>query len=113
MLLAVSTTFVLLNLPSHAIRVHSFIVGLIDSTYRPSRELLVLQEVSTLVYYCNFAVNFFLYSLCGDNFRKALWSLGTKCRYRADRRSYCQRYKMTATSTFVSNVQDTSTAVEL
>ena len=72
LLLVVSTVFLLLNLPSHAIRVYSFFMENIQSSWKPSYSLLLWQQIFTIIYYCNFSVNFFLYSLCGKNFRKAL-----------------------------------------
>ncbi len=75
MLLVVSTMFLLLNLPSHTIRIYFFIVSLIRPNYRPPTLMLSLQKLFIYIYYVNFAINFFLYSLCGNNFRKALWQL--------------------------------------
>ncbi len=75
MLLVVSTIFLLLNLPAHSIRIYFFIVSLIDPSYKPLQNIASLQKLFTYLYYINFSINFFLYSLCGNNFRKALWGL--------------------------------------
>lgn len=75
MLLVVSTMFVVLNLPSHAIRVYNTLQRFINPAYLTSRALLQAQSVSNFIYYCNFSVNFFLYSMCGRNFRNALSTL--------------------------------------
>jgi hypothetical protein len=72
MLLVVSTTFLVLNLPSHAFRVHHFVVGLLHKQFSPSQTYADCQMIFQYVYYLNFATNFFLYSLCGRNFRRAL-----------------------------------------
>ena len=69
MLLLVSSVFLLLNLPSHAIRVQYFFMDLFYSHYKPSRTFIQCQNLFTLLYNCNFAVNFILYSICGRKFR--------------------------------------------
>lgn len=80
MLLIVSSIFLILNLPSHAIRIYTFFVTLISPSYVIPRRVALWQQAFTMVYYCNFVINFFLYSLCGKNFRKALCRLGAKIR---------------------------------
>ena len=81
MLLVVSTMFLLLNMPSHAIRVHDFLMSCAGQSYVPPLDLVYWQQVFQMVYYCNFSINFFLYSVCGKNFRKALCRLfGYYCR---------------------------------
>ena len=75
MLLVVSSIFLLLNLPSHTIRIYFFIVAFINPAYRPPTIMLSLQKLFTYLYYVNFSINFFLYSLCGNNFRKSLCHL--------------------------------------
>ncbi|ELU00670.1 hypothetical protein CAPTEDRAFT_64377, partial [Capitella teleta] len=72
MLLVVSSTFVVLNLPSHAFRVHHFITGLFNKALSPSQTYADCQVFFQYVYYLNFSINIFLYSLCGKNFRHAL-----------------------------------------
>ena len=75
MLLVVSTIFLLLNMPSHTIRIYFFIAAIINPNYSPPTIMLSLQKLFAYIYYINFSINFFLYSLCGNNFRKALWQL--------------------------------------
>ena len=75
MLLVVSTIFLVLNLPSHAFRVHIDVTRLINAEYNPSYIYLRWKTLVLYVYYLNFAVNFFLYSFCGKNFRLALKAL--------------------------------------
>ena len=82
MLLVVSTIFLLLNLPSHAIRVYSYFMGFIDPHHKHSYSLVLWQQFFTIIYNCNFSVNFFLYSLYGKNFRKALCQMFANIRYR-------------------------------
>jgi hypothetical protein len=69
-LLLVSTTFVVLNLPSHALRVYMLIVSLIG--HRPPQQVYVAQELAQFIYYVNFGSNIFLYSICSKAFRHSL-----------------------------------------
>ena len=75
MLLVVNTIFLLLNLPSHTIRIYFFIAAIVNPNYNPPTIMLSLQKLFVYIYYVNFSINFFLYSLCGNNFRKALSQL--------------------------------------
>jgi hypothetical protein len=79
MLLVVSSIFLILNVPSHAIKVHDFIRKIVEPEYKISATLLNWQQVFTIAYNCNFSVNFFLYSLCGKNFRSALFRIFRRC----------------------------------
>lgn len=92
LLLVVSTMFLLLNLPSHAIRVYSYFRGIFDSHYAPSRSLLLWQQFFTIIYNCNFSINFFLYSLCGKNFRKALCQMIRSAYHKICLLCCCHRY---------------------
>jgi len=75
MLLLVSTVFLLLNIPSHAVRVYVFIRSTVDPTYLPGRLLVLVQKVIQHLFYVNFATNFLLYSACGKAFRRATYRL--------------------------------------
>ena len=80
MLLVVSTTFILLNLPSHVVRIQTFVAsigGEVDRSFVSTR----FQELSQFLYYMSFSINFFLYSLCGRNFRRSLHRLMTRLKY--------------------------------
>ena len=81
MLLIVSTMFIILNAPSHAIRLHGFILFAIYKT-NISRTEIRCQELLQFLYYTSFSINFFLYSLCGKNFRKGLLQLGRRFKYK-------------------------------
>ena len=78
MLLLVSTIFLLLNLPSHAIRVFNFFMEFSNKNYTPPFTMILCQQFFTILYNCNFGINFILYSVCGKNFRKSLRSLMKK-----------------------------------
>ena len=72
-LLAISTVFVLLNLPSHAFRIYAFIKqGINPDATKLSKAEWQIQECLLLLYYINFAANFVLYSAWSANFRRAV-----------------------------------------
>ncbi|XP_059609136.1 uncharacterized protein LOC132256662 isoform X2 [Phlebotomus argentipes] len=66
MLLMVSTVFVCLNLPSYVMRVRAYIET------APTKTTIVIQYYSWLFFITNFGINFALYCVSGQNFRKAL-----------------------------------------
>ena len=71
MLVVVSTTFVLLNLPSHFFRIYNYLRVLCDPTYRTSHWQISLQKLLQYMYYLNFSINFLLYNVCGTQFRRS------------------------------------------
>ncbi|XP_026280670.2 uncharacterized protein LOC113208051, partial [Frankliniella occidentalis] len=81
MLLLISSVFIVLNLPSHVLRVYASIADLTGSsvsTAEPRAEHPALwfgQQLAMLLYYTNFSINFLLYSMCGITFRRCLWQL--------------------------------------
>ena len=72
MLLTISTIFLVLNLPRHTARIYLFIASLTGEAYAPSWNYIGWQKVFEFLYYMHFAVNLFLYSVLGKNFRTAL-----------------------------------------
>uniref|UniRef100_A0A336LWA2 CSON006534 protein n=1 Tax=Culicoides sonorensis TaxID=179676 RepID=A0A336LWA2_CULSO len=77
MLLLVSSVFVLLNLPSYLMRVMAYIETE-PETQSPSKITIILQYYCWLFFITNFGINFVLYCLCGQNFRKAVISMFSK-----------------------------------
>ena len=77
MLVTVSTIFVILNTPNHAVRMYITLIGLFskDGSGSIPPWLVHWQHLFNFIYYINFSINLFLYSLCGQNFRFALKSL--------------------------------------
>lgn len=74
MLLVISTAFLVMHMPRHAARVYSFIQEMRHSSYSPTLNFILWSKVFTYLYYLNFALNLFLYSVCGRSFRKAaIW----------------------------------------
>ena len=83
MLLVVSSVFLMLNMPFHACRVYFILMRHANNTYRPTKQFFHWQRFFLYVYYVNFAINFLLYSICGQNFRRALKALLLSCRRKA------------------------------
>lgn len=71
-LLFVSTTFLVLNLPSHSIRLYNLITYVSSGNRTISVQFSFLQELTLMFYYLTFSCNFFLYTCFGYNFRKSL-----------------------------------------
>ncbi|ALC43671.1 CG33696 [Drosophila busckii] len=73
MLLIVSTVFLLLNLPSCLLRIEAY-----WETQTPSKArstTIVLQYIFNAFFITNFGINFVLYCVSGQNFRKAVLSI--------------------------------------
>ncbi len=72
MLLIISTVFLLMNLPAHVIRIRQLVLQMMRKYYVPTADEEGIRDLAHLVYYANFAINFFLYSLCGEKFRRCV-----------------------------------------
>ncbi|CAF0728672.1 unnamed protein product [Adineta ricciae] len=75
MLLIISTTFLLLNTPMHLLKVYYFFFSNDDTYDEKSSYESIIEMLTFYLFYTNFAINFFLYSLCGKNFRSCLMGL--------------------------------------
>ena len=62
-LVSVSLTYLVLNLPSYAVRVYRDLLLSAEDFANPSRALQYTEQICRLLFYSQFAVNFFLYSL--------------------------------------------------
>jgi len=72
-LLIVSTVFVVLNLPSYAFRLHTFVIAIRNEKYHiNSMNAYIWQEIIQFLYYSNISSRFFLYMACSRNFRYAV-----------------------------------------
>lgn len=71
-LLIISCIFVAMNLPSYAMRLRLYFMAVTHNATELSTVGEVLQNLFFLLYYANFSINFFVYSLSSDNFRKAV-----------------------------------------
>lgn len=76
-LLGISLSFLILHTPSHIFRIKIIILSYLrgsmesDKFQQTDRDL---KKYFELLYYLNFAINFFIYFLCGKKFRVALYS---------------------------------------
>lgn len=75
MLLIISTTFLLLNTPMHLMKVYYFFFSNDDTSDDKSSYESMIEMLTFYLFYTNFSINFFLYSLCGKNFRACLTEL--------------------------------------
>ncbi len=82
MLLIVSTVFLVCNFPTHVARCYGFIMNMISHSFQPTRTFILCQKLFNIVYYCNFACNFFLYSFSSRNFRLGFRRLIVKIKSR-------------------------------
>ncbi len=78
-LVIVSSVFVALNLPSHALRLHVFVAGLRNDSPEFSPAMRFWQQVFQLLSYMNFSVNIFLYCACSRQFRSAFLRAAQRC----------------------------------
>lgn len=90
-LLLVSTTFLVLNLPSHVFKLSNLIFA---PAYYINMTQYLVQEIAQILYYFSFSMNFFLYAFYGKHFQKSLTfmyeSLRLKCGC-SDRMGYLKR----------------------
>ncbi|XP_033745053.1 cysteinyl leukotriene receptor 2-like [Pecten maximus] len=80
-LILVSTTFLVLNLPSHVRRLYTLIIYTTTQQHTEMYHYL-LQEITQLLYYSTFSVNFFLYALYGKHFQSSLRLMLKSLKYR-------------------------------
>uniref|UniRef100_A0A182PBB5 G-protein coupled receptors family 1 profile domain-containing protein n=1 Tax=Anopheles epiroticus TaxID=199890 RepID=A0A182PBB5_9DIPT len=77
MLLIVSTVFVCLNLPSYIVRVKIYL-----ETEHTNMNIYLVQNCCQLFFMTNFGINFILYCVSGQNFRKAIFGMFQKRSHR-------------------------------
>ncbi len=90
-IIVISTVYLVINLPSYIIRLKVFIVNVFNKQYEGSAHDFVIQQLSQFLYYMNFAINFFLYSVCSGKFRDAFRRFWWQFKYNMSRyveRSY-------------------------
>lgn len=82
MLVVVVIVFLILNLPSHVVRLQHFFRSILDTTYQTSNTEIYVQHFSLILNYTNFSINVFLYSACAKSFRQALNEIAVlSCKY--------------------------------
>lgn len=89
MLLLVSSVFLFCNTPSHVIRVYAFSMSMVDPRYSPSNLLLLVQQLTMLLYYAGFSTNVILYNASGKTFRSAFVRLLRRLSHRIACRRCC------------------------
>ena len=80
MLLLLSSMFLLINLPSYAMRLRVFL----KPHSGPNAEMYI-QQIVQIMYYMNFSINFVLYSVFSTKFRVAFRRFWWKARYKMTR----------------------------
>ncbi len=100
MLVVVSTMFLILNCPSHLMRIFLFFKGLTNQAYQPTRVFHLTQRLFLYIYHSNFSINFFLYSICGRNFRQGMLHLRQRIHYKLCK---CKRDKRVSRGDFQIN----------
>ena len=77
LLIIVSSIFIILNCPSHIVRLKTFIQNFASPDTILEESWIHWQGLFQIVYFFNFSINFFVYSAYSSTFRKALKSLLT------------------------------------
>ncbi|XP_052778436.1 somatostatin receptor type 2-like [Mya arenaria] len=100
MLVVTVVVFLVLNLPSHAIKVQFLIRSLLSPEVQFTETEGFMQVVFQILYYANFSVNFVLYSACGRSFRGAIIRMTINLRYGSCfERCSCRKLVQTITKT--------------
>ncbi|KAK6174868.1 hypothetical protein SNE40_013434 [Patella caerulea] len=89
-LITTVVAFLVLNLPSHALRLQAFFRSMIDVTYRTTDLEHLLQQIFQVLYYLNFSVNFIIYNACAKGFRKVLMRMPNTIRQLCAKKSHTQ-----------------------
>ncbi|XP_062566568.1 neuropeptides capa receptor-like isoform X2 [Saccostrea cucullata] len=79
MLYILSLTFVILSVPSHALRTY---ISFGPDSLKVSEQIILIHAVLQFVYYTNFSIKFILFACCSKNFRKSLL-LAMNCRHQS------------------------------
>ncbi|KAI5637018.1 7 transmembrane receptor (rhodopsin family) domain-containing protein [Phthorimaea operculella] len=73
MLLLVSSVFVVLNMPAYVVRIIAYAKDISGAGHEDGEQWMsTLQQLSIMFFNTNFGINFILYCLSGQNFRRAL-----------------------------------------
>lgn len=82
LLLIISTVFLVINMPSYALRLKIFVINFTHKVQHYSQKEAQMQQLFQFLFYLNFAINFFLYSLCSKKFREAISRLSFQIKYK-------------------------------
>ena len=96
MLVVTVVVFLVLNLPSHAIKVQFLFRSMLSDSIQFTETEGLIQVIFQVLYYSNFSVNFILYSVCGKSFRSALMRVSMSlcyyhCKNMVDCRGHLKR----------------------
>ncbi|CAH1170056.1 unnamed protein product [Phaedon cochleariae] len=78
MLLVVSTVFLCLNFPSYVMRILTYLLQFELMEIEDIEKFSIIQQWCLQLFYTNFGINFFLYCISGQNFRRALVGIFSK-----------------------------------
>lgn len=78
MLFWVSFTFLVLNIPSHIVRLRAVVELMTKQTTDSSPTIYLIQHILQMIYYLSFAVNFFIYISLGPSFRNTFLEIFCK-----------------------------------
>ena len=84
-LLIISTVYLAINLPSYVIRLRLLVKSFTQYNSKPTPWEQLMEQLQLLfqyIFYLNFAINFFLYSLFSVKFREALCRLAWQMKYK-------------------------------
>ena len=78
-LVLISSTFIILNSPSHGFRLYFILSSLFRIEPKASPQLHIIQELAQFIYYINFATNMLQYIAFSPSFREGIVSMVAKC----------------------------------
>ena len=84
LMVVISSVFVIISIPSYAIKMRLIVISFLDRHYLAKPEEFLWQAVFEFIYYINFSINFFLYSICLKKFRMALRMLIENMKHRSE-----------------------------
>ncbi|KAK3094605.1 hypothetical protein FSP39_003944 [Pinctada imbricata] len=103
LLTTVSILFLLLHTPSHVIRIKEIYEAFFYGPFTSNDKDRVLQHVFSVLYYLNFAINWFVYIISGKKFRRVFYYKFIKCSSTSRRDSFFTN-QMTNTRASLGNL---------
>ncbi|XP_061180488.1 CX3C chemokine receptor 1-like [Saccostrea echinata] len=109
LLFTVSLVFLALNLPSHVIRTIMALSKYIMKRSHFTTTEMVLQKLFYTLYYLSYAINLFIYLLCGEKFRRDFYHMYIECFAKSYEEKRNKRLKTDSSSSQLLNRQSTKT----
>ncbi|KAH3844109.1 hypothetical protein DPMN_086361 [Dreissena polymorpha] len=97
MLFAVTLVFVILNIPSHVVRLRLVIASFFKNSLAIRTSDAIAQSIATMLYYASMAINVIIYLTFGSRFRQALVRIIRGEEFRTNRLCH-ERERMTRMS---------------